>query len=293
MSTAFINGTELYYVSAGEGLPCLVMHGGLGFDHTYLHPWLDSLGDVLHLTYYDHRGNGRSGRPAKATMTHAQFAADAAALVAHLGFAKVAVIGHSYGGFIALEFALRYPQHVSHLILVDTAPAFNYDEEIRANALRKGATEEMMTILQGGFASDEEMREKFAKIWPLYFKTFDVNIAHRLVENSIVSASGGAVEGELEAYNMVPQLGEIQIPTLILVGRDDFICPPSQAHILHEGIANSDLVIFENSGHLPFIEEPEAFFKTVRDWVSLNQPKQLHETTFNLSLPQSHLNLIE
>jgi len=103
-----------------------------------------------------------------------------------------------------------------------------------------------------------------------------------LVENSIVSASGGAVEGELEAYNMVPQLGEIQIPTLILVGRDDFICPPSQAHILQEGITNSDLVIFENSGHLPFIEEPEAFFKTVRDWVSLNQPKQLHETTFNL-----------
>jgi pimeloyl-ACP methyl ester carboxylesterase len=91
-------------------------------------------------------------------MTHAQFAADADALTAHLGFNKVAVMGHSYGGFIALEFALRYPDRVSHHILLDTAPAFTYHEEIKANALRKGATEEMMTILQTDFASDEEMR---------------------------------------------------------------------------------------------------------------------------------------
>src|SRR5713101_3608045 len=154
MSTASIHGSELYYVTVGEGLPCLVMHGGLGFDHTYLHPWLDPLGDTLHLIYYDHRGNGRSGRPAKETMTHAQFAADAEALALHLGFDRVAVMGHSYGGFIALEFALRHPHRLSHLILLDTAPAFNYAEEIDANALRKGATEEMMAIRHAGYASD-------------------------------------------------------------------------------------------------------------------------------------------
>jgi proline iminopeptidase len=71
----------------------------------------------------------------------------------------------------------------------------------------------------------------------------------------------------MSAYNVVPRLDEIHIPTLILAGRDDFICPPSQAHILHEGIANSELVIFENSGHLPYIEEAEAFFGPVRDWI--------------------------
>jgi pimeloyl-ACP methyl ester carboxylesterase len=63
MPVAYLNGTELFYVEVGEGTPCLVMHGGLGFDHTWLHPWLDPLGDVMHLVYYDHRGNGRSGRP--------------------------------------------------------------------------------------------------------------------------------------------------------------------------------------------------------------------------------------
>ena len=267
MPTVPIHGTDLYHVTAGEGVPCLVMHGGLGFDHSYLHPWLNTLGDTLHLIYYDHRGNGQSGRPAKETMTHAQFAADADALATQLGFDKVAVIGHSYGGFIALEFALRYPHRVSHLILVDTAPAFNYVEEIMAHALRKGATEEMMMILQTDFASDEEMRQKFPKIVPLYFKTFDADIALRLMEKSIITSSGGAVDGELEAYNVVPRLGEIQIPTLILLGRDDFICPPSQAHILHRGIAHSELVIFENSGHFPYVEEPELFFNTVQDWI--------------------------
>lgn len=266
MSVAPINGTGLYYVTTGEGLPCLVMHGGLGFDHTYLHPWLDPLGDLLHLVYYDHRGNGRSGRPARETMTHAQFAADADALASHLGFDKVAVIGHSYGGFIALEFALRYPRRLSHLILLDTAPALNYGEEILANALRKGATEEMVTILHANFASDEDMRQKFPKIWPLYFKTFNADIAQRLVENCIITTSGRAVEGESEAYNVIPRLAEIKMPTLILVGRDDFICPPSQAHIIYEGIAHSELVIFENSGHLPYVEEPEVFFKAVEDW---------------------------
>jgi proline iminopeptidase len=232
-----------------------------------LHPWLDPLGDTLHLIYYDHRGNGRSGRPAKETMTHAQLAADAEALAVHLGFDQVAVIGHSYGGFIALEFALRHPDRLSHLILLDTAPAFNYAEEVRANATRKGATEEMMAILQADFSSDEDMRQKFPIIWSLYFKTFKADIGQRLLENVIINVSGGARDGEMSAYNVVPRLDEIHIPTLILAGRDDFICPPSQAHILHEGIANSELVIFENSGHLPYIEEAEAFFGTVRDWI--------------------------
>ncbi|MBW2647862.1 MAG: alpha/beta fold hydrolase [Deltaproteobacteria bacterium] len=248
MSTAAINGTDLYYVTIGDGLPCLVMHGGLGFDHTILHPWLDPLEDTFHLIYYDHRGNGRSGRPTKETMTHTQLTSDAEAFALHLGFDQVAVIGFSYGGFIALEFALRYPHRVSHLILLDTAPVFNYAEEIMENARRQGATDEMLDVLQEDWLSDREMRES-------------------LVENCIISVAGQTLEGEIEAYNVIPRLGEIHIPTLILVGRHDFVCPPIQAHIMHEGIDNSELVIFEKSGHLPYIEEADAFFKTVRDWI--------------------------
>jgi len=84
MPVVSLNGTELFYLEHGAGQPCLVMHGGLGADHTGLHPWLDPLGDVVRLVYYDHRGNGRSGRPPLETLTYAQLAADADALRAYL-----------------------------------------------------------------------------------------------------------------------------------------------------------------------------------------------------------------
>src|SRR5712691_6144642 len=146
MPTVEVHDTHIFYTTSGTGLPCLVMHGGLGLDHTYLRG-LDNFSDVLHLVYYDHRHNGRSGRPPLESVTHAQLAADAEGLRQSLGVGKVAVLGHSYGGFIALEYALRYPESVSHVILVDTAPAFNYGEDIMHNAMAKGATPAMLEAL--------------------------------------------------------------------------------------------------------------------------------------------------
>ena len=85
MPTVEVHQTQLFYTRRGTGVPCLVMHGGLGLDHTYLRG-LDSFSDVLHLVYYDHRHNGRSGRPPLETVTHAQLADDAEGLRQHLGF---------------------------------------------------------------------------------------------------------------------------------------------------------------------------------------------------------------
>ena len=268
MPVAHLNGTELFYVRVGEGLPCLVMHGGLGFDHTCLHPWLDPLGEEMHLVYYDHRGNGRSGRPPTETITFEQLCADADALREHLGFEKVAVLGYSFGGCIALEYALRYPERLSHLILLDTAPAFDYGEEIEANARRKGATPEHLEALDASAETDAGLWRLWKSIEPLYFHTFDADLAERVLGKTIPSVEASeAGDAILEAWDLTPRLGEISAPTLILVGEDDFICPPSRAEIMHEGIPNSDLVIFERSGHFPYIEEPGAFFDAIRGWL--------------------------
>src|ERR671920_2466600 len=177
MPVAHINGTELFYLEVGEGLPCLVMHGGLGGDHSALHPWLDPLGNVMHLIYYDHRGNGRSGRPPSQTITFEQLCADADALRDYLGFEEVAVLGYSFGGFVALEYALRYPEHLSHLVLLDTAPTFNYDEEIEANTRRKGATQEQLEALDASAQDEAESWRLWKMIEPLYFHTFDEDLA--------------------------------------------------------------------------------------------------------------------
>jgi proline iminopeptidase len=76
-----------------------------------------------------------------------------------------------------------------------------------------------------------------------------------------------ASEAITEEWDLTPRLSEISAPTLILVGRDDFICPPSQAKIMRERIPNSELVVFEQSGHFAHVEEPEAFFDAVRRWL--------------------------
>jgi proline iminopeptidase len=118
IATAEINGARLFHTAVGSGDPCLTMHGGLGLDHTHLHPWLDSLGDRLWLIFYDHRGNGRSERTEPETLTFGQFAADAEALRQELGLGEVVLLGHSYGGFIALDYALRYPESISRFIQI-------------------------------------------------------------------------------------------------------------------------------------------------------------------------------
>jgi pimeloyl-ACP methyl ester carboxylesterase len=102
----------------------------------------------------------------------------------------------------------------------------------------------------------------------LYFHTFDADLAERVLGKTIVSVEAAeASEAIVEGWDLTPRLGEISAPTLILVGEDDFICPPSRAKIMHDRIPNSELVVFERSGHFAHAEEPEAFFDAVHGWL--------------------------
>ena len=277
MAFASVNGTQLYYIKVGHGLPCLVMHGGLGFDHTYLRPYLDSLGDTLTLLYYDHRGNGRSGRPPRETMTHEQFTADADALAEHLGFDRLVLIGHSYGGFIALEMAVRYPGRLSHLVLVDTAavPMFRYADKVMQAARGQGASEEMLAVLQGPEPTDDaEYRRQTDAVWPLYWERFGSEASRHMMDKCMISVGGMAREGELQSYDMRARLAQIETPTLVMVGRHDIVTPVSEAQRLCGGLRHSELVIFEESGHFPFAEEGEQFCSSVRAWIGRGQGQE-------------------
>lgn len=119
MSTMSIRGVPLFVKIVGTGYPLVLMHGGPGLDHTSLLP-LQPLADRFTLIFYDHRCNGRSDGAELSSMTFENLTADADALRQTLGYDKWAVLGHSFGGNVALEYALRYPQNLSHLILMDT-----------------------------------------------------------------------------------------------------------------------------------------------------------------------------
>ena len=270
MPTTKLNDTNLFYDKCGSGSPFLIMHGGLGVDHSYFRPVLDPLGDIFQLVYYDHRGHGRSERSEINKITFEQLADDANALRKTLGYEKIGIIGHSAGGFVALHYALRHQEHLSYLILLDTSPAFDHMEEMMEIIQKRNPSQEILTTLNAPAASSEkEFKKQFKIIQPLYFSDYNEfeNLITIMIEKMIMVPELNARSDELlETYDVSSQLKNIEIPTLILVGKDDFICPPSQAQRLHDKIPNSDLHVFEKSGHYPFYEETDNFFKVIRDW---------------------------
>lgn len=265
MSIVQIEATDIFYCTLGDQYPCLVMHGGLGLDHTTVSPWLDPLADIFQLVYYDHRSNGRSGRPAIETLTFEQLSLDANALRHVLGYAKTAVVGHSYGGFAALQYALRYPNQVSHLILIDTAPAWDYSDEIDAILEQRVLAPEIANATPP--VNDQTLGEYMQIIAPLYFHDYqpqrDADVFGHVIPDFAAYQRGFQL---LEDYNLVPQLARIDIPALVLVGRSDFITPPSQAQRMAALLPQATLEVFEASGHFPFVEEPERFSTIVRRW---------------------------
>jgi proline iminopeptidase len=271
MPIAKINETELYFIEHGSGDPFLVLQGGLGFDHTYFRPVLDPLGEIVKLIFVDFRGHGRSGRPAINTITYEQIADDVNELREFLGYDKVGVIGHSAGGFVALKYAIRHPKNISNLILIDTAPAFDYMDEMMAIVQRKNPTPEILATLDAPAAPTAEGFKQQLKILnPLYFFDFNPELKEEVEKKfaaTIVNPEAAALnEVLMPKYNVRSKLSKIEVPTLILVGKEDFVCPPSQAQHMHDVIPNSKLTIFERCSHYPFLEVPDEFFRVMSEW---------------------------
>jgi proline iminopeptidase len=118
---------------------------------------------------------------------------------------------------------------------------------------------------------DEAMKSTLKLIWPLYFYLHQPAYDALVDEMIVCAALEGQQEQVLSTYNTLPSLHEIGCPTLVLVGRDDFITPPSQAQLLHAHIPHSRLVVFEHSGHFPWIEEPALFIQTVKEWLAQHE----------------------
>jgi proline iminopeptidase len=281
---ARVNGAQIYFDVEGMGLapsglgmvanePCFVLHGGPGLDHSYFKPWLSPLAHAMQLIYVDHRGTGRSERVPLETCTIEQMADDLEELRKHLGLDKVSVLGNSFGGMWALVYALRYPESLSRLILVTTTPSHEFyqaaEKEIAARATpEQKAT--MPTLFEGTVTTDEQFKRWWDVMLPLYFAHWDPvrgqQMIERGVDNPLVAAHMFA--HVIPAYDVRARLGEIRVPVLVIAGRHDWVTPVGESEQLAERIADAQLVVFEESGHMPFIEEQAAFVETVRRFVA-------------------------
>lgn len=251
----------------GEGAPTLVLHGGLGVDHTAYRS-LDELAGGLQLIYLDHRGNGRSARPDPAALTMAGWADDALAVGrAVAGDEPLVVIGHSYGGFVAQELAIREPAAVRALVLVCTTPGQLGQGEKPAPP-GPPLPGEFVEILSSPPENDEELAAGMAALAPAYLHRADPDALRALMERTVFSASAMRRGFEVLAdWSSVDRLGSITAPTLILAGRHDPFTAWPQANRIAAGVSNVEVVVFEHSAHFPWLDEPEPFFTTIRAWL--------------------------
>lgn len=281
---AKIRDTEIYFDIEGSGLVpdgsqmrekpvAFLIHGGPGADHTGFKPTFSPLSRKMQLVYFDHRGQGRSARGAKETYTLDNNVEDMEALRQYLGLDRIVVIGASYGGMVALTYASRYPAQVSHLIAIVTVPDFRFLERAKEILAERG-TEAQKAIAQhlweGTFASEEQLKDYFRIMRPLYSIKADPDAPPpRSWERAIVSpdAINIAFGQFLRTYDVRDQLPNITAPTLVIGARHDWICPPEFSEDIARLIPNSDLRIFEHSGHAIRADEPEALLDAIAGFV--------------------------
>jgi pimeloyl-ACP methyl ester carboxylesterase len=248
-------------IHAAEPAPVVAIHGGLGLDHTYLRA-LDTAGGRM--IYVDLEGHGRQARPADLTHLSMDAWADGVDSVrARLGLDRWTVLGHSYGGFIALHYALRNPRRVARLVLVCTGPSFAH-----AAGVVDRAGPDFAAALATPIDTDEQYAALWQKLLPRYFHRFEPRHAQAFASTRYSAAGYTQGASQLASYDLTAHLARISAPTLVISGDDDFIMPPAVAGaVLAAGIPGARHEVIAGSGHFPFLEQPDAFFSVLRPWL--------------------------
>jgi len=232
-----------------------------------LWPALRPLARHARLVLYDHRGHGLSGGAVPRTRPLEVLADDAARLIRDLGLRRPAVLGHSNGGFIALHLTLRHPRLVGKLVLVDTAASAAFRPVSRENAARRATPNirrALARLWNDTLPDDLEFERAWRTVQPLYFhrptaariRAVTAPLRYRLAARRRIFAS-------YDRYDVRDQLLRIRVPTLVIVGKDDWITTPEFARELASGIPHARLEVFARSGHNPFVEEPRRFSAVV------------------------------
>ncbi|HKC14018.1 MAG TPA: alpha/beta fold hydrolase [Vicinamibacteria bacterium] len=278
-----VGKADLYSREIGQGQPVIVLHGGPDFDHRYLLPEMDRLADSLRLIYYDQRGRGRSGdrvRPEDVTLESEM--GDLDTVRRHFGLGSVAILGHSWGTVLALEYAIRHPDRVSHLILMNPAPASNddfmsYRKERRE---KSGGDLDQLKAMASTVGYQEGDPDAVTAYYRIHFKTALARRDH--FERVITSLRASFTrEGILKAreiekrllnetwlsdsYDLHPKLERLSIPTLVIYGDHDMIPAACAAHIAR-AIPKAHLVTLKDCGHFSYLECPDAVRKDIQDF---------------------------
>jgi len=284
---------KIYYETEGSGSPVFLVAGGPGSSHASFHPWFSRLAAEHTVVYLDNIGRGRSDRlvPQRSSeYTVERDAEDIEALRIALGYDRISVIGHSYGGMPALAYALKYPQHVSRLVLSDTLlNAQSWQQNIdsvnfTARNQFPEIWEQLMQLRKHGVKSGaDEYGDLYGKTeLDIYWRDPDMESQlYRSGDKADASNSDvylsfigddpeWQVGGTMKRYDPRSRMQSLAVPTLVCVGRYDRVGTPKIAGEIKAALpaASSRLVVFERSGHRPWVEETDAYFSLLKDFFS-------------------------
>ena len=271
-----IDDTSLWVVDRGpaDGLPLIVLHGGPGLDHHEFGTYLDPLADQgIRLLFTDLRANGRSEPCPPSSWTLERMAQDVIMLARAMGLERYAVLGHSYGAFVALQNALDYPGMAAGTIVscgVASSRWFAATDELIRTFEPAWLRQQIIDSWEreASVATVEDLQALTDEQWPFHFADpLDPRI------EGFAEASKGVLAPDVLRHfsqegvggiEVEDRLGEIAQPVLVLAGRHDRTCVVGASEVMAAGIPGAELVVFERSGHMPFVEEPEAYLAAVR-----------------------------
>ena len=270
-----LDGFAVRVREAGHGEPILCIHGGPGMSSGYFFPDSDVWGPGLRalaaehrVVAYDQRGCGGSGVPdVEQPLALSRHVDDVERVRAALGLERPIVLAHSFGSVLAILFALQHPEGVSRLILLGGAPTRGFMAGYRQAVATElpSDVQRRLAEIQSGEIDDEAMRERFRLALPLYF--------HRALSeaerDSLLSglrfsgAMNRAVAAGLEQYDLTHALPHVRAPSLVIYGASDRVVQPAYQLEFRGRLLTARFVEFQESGHFPFLEEPEPFARVV------------------------------
>lgn len=283
-----VDGYRVWYRIVGggsdhEGFPLLVLHGGPGVPHDYLENLEALASETRRVVFYDQLGCGNSDHPDDPSLCRvSRFADELATVRRELGLDQVHILGQSWGGMLAIEYALRQPEGLVSLILANTLSSMPM-WIAEANRLRAELPPEVNATLlrheEAGTTDDLAYQDAMNVFYARHVcrvipmpefvqRAFDKT---GFVYNYMNGPSEFHVIGVIKDWDRTDRLSEIHVPTLIISGRYDESTPLIN-EVLHRGIVGSEWVLLENSSHLAHVEEPELYMQTVE--VFLNRVEE-------------------
>jgi proline iminopeptidase len=282
---------ELYHTAYGpdDAPRLLVLHGGPGASHDYLLPQMLELASDYRLIFYDQRGGGRSRAEDRSPITWQTHVQDLASLVRELSLEPLTIVGYSWGGLLALLYSIAAAggfsaqgielsgaaqgvPHPARLVLICPAPATTrlraqFSEELSRRQRAPWIQEERAAIAASGLR--ERDPAAYAKrIFELGVAGYFANPARarELTPFRVVGRVQQSVWESLAGYDLTPQLSLIEAPTLVLHGAHDAI-PLASSQLIASSVAHGELVVLDESAHVPYVEGQAAFFAAVREFL--------------------------